>query len=126
MDVSRSTRLVALVAGAVFVGFGLWAFIDARSFYDQLATFPPYNRHLLHDIGAFQIGIGASLLLAAAWRDALSAALGGAGLGGVFHAAAHVWDRDLGGKATDPWFFALLAVVLVGAALVRRRATGTT
>jgi hypothetical protein len=29
-----------------------------HSFYDNVATFEPYNRHFLHDIGAFTIGLG--------------------------------------------------------------------
>jgi hypothetical protein len=28
-----------------------------------LIDFPPYNLHLLDDVGAFQIGIGASVLV---------------------------------------------------------------
>lgn len=43
----------------------MWALVAPRSFFTSLATFEPYNPHLLHDIGAFQIGIGAVLLLAA-------------------------------------------------------------
>lgn len=32
--------------------------IAPRSSDLTVATFPPYNQHLLHDIGAFQIGLG--------------------------------------------------------------------
>ena len=116
-----STRTVAVLAGVLFLGFGLWAFVDARSFYEQLAEFPPYNRHFVHDIGAFQIGIGAVLVLAALGRDSLASALGGAAVGSIVHAAAHVWDRDLGGKETDPWLFGVVALVLTAAALARIR-----
>ena len=63
------TRLALVVGIAFWVGFGLWAFVDPRSFYDALATFKPYNKHFLHDIGAFQIGIGAGLYAATRWRD---------------------------------------------------------
>jgi hypothetical protein len=33
----------------------------------SVATYPPFNEHLLHDIGAFNLGLGATLLLALAW-----------------------------------------------------------
>lgn len=115
-------RLVAVAVGLFFVALGLWAFFDPRSFYDQLATFPPYNRHFLHDVGAFQIGIGATLLLAAGWRDALGVALGGAAIGGAIHTAAHVIDSDRGGKDTDPYLLGLLALILAVGAFARRRA----
>lgn len=109
----RRARLVAMVAGLMFIGFGLWAVVDAKSFYDQLATFPPFNRHLLHDVGAFQIGIGSIVLLSCFWLDSLGAALSGAAVGAAFHFAAHVWDRDIGGKDSDPWVFGVVALVLI-------------
>ena len=117
----KLSRVIALLIGVFLVVLGLWAFFGPRSFYDQLATFPPYNRHLLHDIGAFQFGLGATLLIAMAWADALGAALAGVGAGAVLHAAAHWADRDLGGKSSDPYLLTLLAVVIVAAALARAR-----
>lgn len=109
----RPARLVALVGGLALTGFGMWAFVDARSFYEQLATFPPFNRHLLHDIGAFQIGIGSILLFASFWANSLAAALSGAAIGAVFHFAAHIWDRNVGGKDSDPVVFGVVALVLI-------------
>jgi len=117
----KLSRVIAVLVGVFLVVLGLWAFFGPRSFYDQLATFPPYNRHLLHDIGAFQFGLGATLLIAIAWADALGAALAGVGAGAVLHAAAHWADRDLGGKSSDPYLLSLLAVVIVAAALARAR-----
>jgi hypothetical protein len=115
----KLSRVIALLVGVFLVVFGLWAFFGTRSFYDQIATFPPYNRHLIHDIGAFQVGLGATLLIAVAWADALGAALAGNGAGAFLHAAAHWWDRDLGGKSSDPYVITLLAAVIVAAALAR-------
>ncbi len=120
----RRARVVAIVAGISFAAFGLWAFVDARSFYEELAAFPPFNRHLLHDIGAFQIGIGSMLLLSSFWRDALGAALTGAAAGAAFHFAAHVWDRALGGKDSDPFVFGVVALVLIVGAVVQRTGHG--
>jgi hypothetical protein len=33
-------------------------------FYDNIVMFEPYNRHLLHDIGASTLGLGAGMLVA--------------------------------------------------------------
>jgi hypothetical protein len=41
--------------------------VDPRSFFTALAAFEPYNQHFIQDIGAFQIGLGAVLLLAGVW-----------------------------------------------------------
>jgi hypothetical protein len=88
---------VTVIAGFFFSVLGLWAFFWPSSFYERIALFPPYNPHFLHDAGAFQIGLGATLLLALYWRDALLVALLGVGLGAALHAVAHVVDRHLGG-----------------------------
>ncbi len=116
---SRTNLITALTAvgAAFFIGVGLWAFFGPRSFFDQLATFEPYNPHFLHDIGAFQVGIGAALA-AALWRrtDAIFAALAGAGVGSAFHTVAHIRDNDLGGMDSDPYVFGIAALLLLAGA----------
>jgi hypothetical protein len=109
----------AAVAGAlVFLVPGGWAFGWPRSFYDTIATFPPYNRHLFHDLGAFQLGVGAALLAALIWTDGLFVALTGGAVALLTHAIAHFLDHGLGGRAGDPWALSLLTlVVLIGLAL---------
>jgi hypothetical protein len=119
---TRVARLVAWTAAAFFVVFGVWAFFAPAGFAKQIATFPPYNRHLLHDLGAFQIGIGVALLLGLWGWSGLGTAIGGAAAGSVLHVAAHVMDRNLGGRSTDPFGLGLLAAALVVATwLVRPR-----
>lgn len=100
----------------VFVAVGAWAFADPRSFFERIATFPPYNEHLLHDIGAFEIGLGAVLLGAAVVRDSLVAALTGVGIGMAVHAAAHTIDAELGTSPGDPWIGWGVAAALLLAA----------
>ncbi len=117
------TRVVAIGVGLVFVGAGLWAFLAPRSFFENAALFEPYNAHFIRDIGAFQLGLGAVLLLAAWLRDALLAALTGVAVGALAHLAAHVIDRDLGGDpAVDIPAFAVIAILLIAAAATRARA----
>lgn len=101
------------------MGYGLWAVLDPRGFYEGVATWPPYNIHFLHDIGAFQVGIGSALLLALFRSDALFVALGAAALGQSVHAVMHITDARLGGKPADPALMSALAVFLVVAAWSR-------
>lgn len=123
---SRLARVIAGAVGLLVIALGLWALIDPRSFYEQLATYPPYNHHLFHDVGAFQTGLGASLLLAAFMSDALLLGLTAGGVGAVLHAISHVIDRDLGGRSSDPWLLGALALVVVAGALLRVRDLRTT
>lgn len=109
---------VAGVGAFSFVTFGLWAMVAPRSFFDRLAHFEPYNQHFVQDIGAFQLGIGAVLLLALASRRlaALTVALLGAGVGASAHVISHLVGRHLGGNpASDITIFTLVAVLLLAA-----------
>jgi hypothetical protein len=118
------TRIVAGLAGLLSVGIGLWAIIDARSFFELSATYPPFNEHLLRDIGAFNVGLGAVLLLALVWSDALLVALAGVGMGAAAHALNHWLDTHLGGTPLDPWYMTVFAVVVLAGAALRWREVG--
>ncbi|MDQ3779257.1 MAG: hypothetical protein M3354_01735 [Chloroflexota bacterium] len=120
----RFPRAVAIVGGVSFVGLGLWAIVDPRTFFDALATFEPYNQHFLQDIGAFQIGLGVVLLLAGTIRrsDGLTVALIGVGVGATCHVVSHIVGRDLGGTPEiDIPIFAVMAILLLAAGMVRWR-----
>lgn len=113
----RFVTLVSVIGGVSFAGFGVWAFLAPASFFDALARFEPYNAHFIRDIGAFQLGLGAVLLLSLAPTTIAAVALGGVGIGAAVHAVGHVIDRDLGGSpSSDIPTFAVLAIVLLWAA----------
>jgi hypothetical protein len=117
-------RVAAVAGGLSFLVLGLWAMVDPESFFEQVADFEPYNQHFLQDIGAFQIGLGAILLLAAllGGADALLAGLLGAAIGSAAHLVSHAVGHDLGGTPeTDIPFFAIVTVVLLAGAMVRWR-----
>ena len=128
MATSRSgAAVLAFGVGASLVAPGLWAMADPQSFFERVALFEPYNQHLLQDVGAFQIGLGAVLILAALLPslDALTVALVGVGIGGALHAVSHVIGIDLGGRpAVDIPVFGGLAVVLLVAGVMRWRRQG--
>ena len=116
---------IVLAVGVFSAGFylvvGMWAFLAPQSFYDVVAPFPPYNRHFLHDAGSFQAGLGVGLALMLFARSAVVAVLGGVATANVLHAASHFIDRDLGGRATDPWSLSLFAAVVVAALVAATR-----
>lgn len=120
MNLEQDTRrhlaaVAAIVGGATFVAFGLWALLTPVSFFETVAHWPPYNPHLIRDSGAFQIGMGASLLLAP-WRpsDALTAVLAGGGIAALLHLTSHIIDHPLGGRPlVDFPTLTILAVALI-------------
>lgn len=117
----ETKRTVAALAGALTAALGVWAMVAPRSFYEVVATYPPYNEHLLHDVGAFQLGLGAVLLLGAWLSDGLTVALAGGGAGTAAHAWAHFVDLGEGGNPWDPWALSAPAIALLAAAVLRWR-----
>jgi hypothetical protein len=117
---------VAVLVGLLTFALGLWAFVGPQSFFDQLAMWEPYNKHFLHDVGAFQMGLGATLALAIFVKDSLLLALTGVGFGSVMHAIAHVIDKGEGGKSSDPVLLGILAAIVVIAAVLRARSIAGT
>jgi predicted anti-sigma-YlaC factor YlaD len=102
--------VACLLNGCLMLIFGVWALLLPASFA-AFIDFPPYNEHLLHDLGAFQIGIGVTLCLALFWPDAIAVALVGFIAAGTIHVINHSLDHELGGHAADAWGLALLVVV---------------
>lgn len=108
-----TARAIAFVVGAFYALSGAWAFLFPSGFYATVASFSPYNLHLLHDAGAFQVGLGVALLTAAVAGRGLAPVLIGVLAGSLLHLLAHLIDINLGGHpATDLPVLALIVVVL--------------
>ncbi|MDQ3958514.1 MAG: hypothetical protein M3273_09355 [Actinomycetota bacterium] len=66
----RQLRGGLLVLAAIALLPGVWGTLWPQSFFDDfpalggawVAAFPPYNEHLVRDVGAFYLGYGALLL----------------------------------------------------------------
>lgn len=120
----RIVLTCAWTGALISLGAGGWALLGPHSFFDVVAHYEPYNRHLLHDIGAFQLGIGAGVLAGICGRRGLAAALWAGAVGACAHAVSHWLDADLGGRATDPVLITVLAAVLVAGLVVAERPGG--
>jgi hypothetical protein len=70
-----TARVLGAIIGVFYTVTGLWSFFLPANFYSTVADFTPYNLHLLHDVGAFQVGMGVVLLAAAATGGGLRPAL---------------------------------------------------
>ena len=120
------TRVIGAVIGAFYVVTGGWSLLAPLSFFSAVANFAPANIHLLHDLGAFQVGLGLALtmpvVLGAPLRASLIAVLGAS----ILHVGAHIEDVNLGGHPyTDLPALTLICVALAVALVIdmkKRRA----
>ncbi|GAY10391.1 hypothetical protein TOK_4751 [Pseudonocardia sp. N23] len=70
-------RAGLLVLGVTQAVVGLWALPAPRSFYDGfpapghhwVSALPPYNEHLVRDVGALSLALTVLLVAAAVWLD---------------------------------------------------------
>jgi PPOX class probable F420-dependent enzyme len=113
----RLVRAVTLLAGLFMTAAGVAALL-APSWFADTAGFPRHP-HFVHDAGAFQLGIGVTLLLALIWHDGLALALAGFLVANTTHAVNHAVDLDLGGHPWDAWGLAVLSLLTVVALIVR-------
>ena len=114
---SRFVLVVTLLAGLFMTAAGAAALLAPRWFADA-AGFPRHT-HFVHDAGAFQLGIGVTVLLALAWRDGLALVLAGFLVANTTHAVNHGVDIDLGGHSGDRWGLAALSLLTAVALVVR-------
>ena len=115
-------RVVTALLGLVAMVVGVWALARPSSF-SSAVNFPPHE-HFVHDVGAFQLGIGVTLLLALIWADALAVALAGYLVGGVAHTVSHAVDRHVGGSAAQTWLIAVSSGLALFALAGRLRELG--
>ncbi|MCW3839174.1 PPOX class F420-dependent oxidoreductase [Micromonospora yasonensis] len=115
-------RGAAALLGVAALVAGVWALTRPDSFSSMVA-FPPHE-HFVHDVGAFQLGIGATLLLALIWADGMAVALAGYFVGGVAHTVSHLVDADLGGSAAQTWVVGVSAGLALVALVARLRQLG--
>jgi hypothetical protein len=116
--------VATLLCAASMLGLGLWAFLDPPSF-SGFVDFAPYNQHLIHDAGAFQLGIGVALVAALWWPDGLVVALTGFAVASGLHTISHALDRHLGGHDSDVPSLGLLTLVALAAIAARIRGRTT-
>jgi hypothetical protein len=111
------TRVIAVVIGALYLMTGTWSFLAPMSFFSNVATFAPPNIHLLHDLGAFQVGLGLVLIVPVALRAPLRAPLIAVLGASVLHLSAHIEDISLGGHPTTDLSVLTLICVALAVAL---------
>jgi hypothetical protein len=124
MTARRVVLTCAWIGALFFLITGAWSLLAPHSFFDALAVIPPYNRHMLHDEGAFKLGIAAGLLAAVFSRSGLAVGLWAGAVGASVHALSHWIDADLGGSfAASAELTVLAAVLVVGLVLSEMRRT---
>jgi PPOX class probable F420-dependent enzyme len=113
---------VLLGAGLFMLAAGVWCLVAPHSFA-RFVDFP-YSRHFIHDAGAFQVGIGATLVLAAVWADAVAVALAAFLVANTVHMVNHIVDLGVGGQSLDAWGLGLISLLTLAALVVRMRQLG--
>jgi len=119
--VIRPVRVGLLLLGLLHVGLGVPAVLAPRRYFDTFpglghawtAAYPPFNRHLMVDVGAAFLALGV-MLLAAAWlrdRRVAGVVLVGDLVFNTVHLGFHLGDH---GRLTGVDLAASLGSLAVG------------
>lgn len=109
----RRFAQVAVGIGAAFYLLpGLWAFLDPRSFAEKTESAPP--THLVHDMGAFMVGLGLWAIASLIFSDTLVAALTSLAIVSAIDSFVHFEDLHMGHiRPSEPWILAGMAVLQI-------------
>jgi hypothetical protein len=117
-------RSGAALLAALHLWWGVWARLAPRHFFDTFpglgqrwtAAYPPYNEHLVTDLGATFLTLGFLLVVAVVSAEprVRRTVLAGVGLFGALHLAFHAADR---GDLARPSYAASVAALAVGVLL---------
>ncbi len=119
---NRYIAAITTLAGLATAVIGVWGLVHPTSF-GAFAGFG-FHEHFLHDVGAFQLGLGVTLLLAVLWSDALATALAGFLVANTAHTVNHVVDLGLGGAAWQAWALGAVSIAIAVALVLRLRQLG--
>lgn len=131
----RRAALTAGLAllGALQFGIGAWAWFAPAQFFEAFpgfgqrwtAAYPPYNAHLVTDLGATFVTLGVLLLIAAVLRDhrVTTVVLVGVLVFAMLHLAFHATHHGLvgGGQLATSIAFLVLGVLAPAALLLLAR-----
>jgi hypothetical protein len=85
MTRERTAQILLIVSGLVYGLVAVTMLAAPEWFFQNIGHHPPYNRHYVGDLGAFQLGLAAGLI-AAAWNPTRNRVLtGAAAIAGIVH-----------------------------------------
>jgi hypothetical protein len=113
-------QLLVGFAGAAHILIGIATLLAPMWFFQNIGAFAPFNRHYEGDLGAFQLGIGVGLLLAARAPARHRLLLGAAAVGNLVHAFNHTYDAVISHAPLGYWLsdtaplylFAIMLILL--------------
>lgn len=98
----RFAKLVILIGAVFYAGPGLWAVVDVTTFRGKVEKAPVV--HVLHDMGAFMVGLGVWAVASLILTDVLVTALVALTVVSALDAYVHFHDLHAGGvELSEPW-----------------------
>lgn len=110
-------RAALVAGGALYLLTGAIMLVAPGWFYDNIGSFPPFNRHYIGDLGSFLLPLGAALLLAARNPAAHRGLAAFAAVASLLHAANHTVDDIAARVSLITWVLNTLPLFAVAAML---------
>jgi hypothetical protein len=85
-------RSILVAVGLVYIVVAGLLLLAPLWFYENVGSYPPYNRHFIGDAGSFMLGLGLALLWALRDPVRYRAMIAIVGIASLVHAINHVID----------------------------------
>lgn len=85
-------RAATAASGVFYALTGVALLFAPQWFYDNIGTYPPFNRHYEGDLGAFLLPLGIVLVIASRHPSRHRLLIGFAAAGSLVHALNHLYD----------------------------------
>ncbi len=92
MTTQRMLQILVAMLGVVNAATGLALLFAPQWFFENIGSYPPFNRHYEGDLGAFVTAIGIGLLWAARNPRHYRALIGIALISNALHLVNHIYD----------------------------------
>ena len=96
MKQTKRLRSLILFAGVMYSLAAVALLIAPTWFYENLGTFPPFNRHYMGDLGSFLLPIAVGLIVASRQPQRHFLLIVVIATGNILHALNHIYDALIG------------------------------
>jgi len=119
-------RAIVLISGIFYTLVGIALLFAPTWFFENIGTFPPFNRHYMGDLGSFTLPMGIGLIFASTNPAGHLSIIYVALVGSLIHTINHIYEAIIDHEplfhwVKDPGSLIPLAVALIWAVWMIRK-----
>jgi peptidoglycan/LPS O-acetylase OafA/YrhL len=107
-----------VINGLSFTLVGLALIAAPHWFFENIGTFPPFNRHYAGDLGTYSLPLGIALLFAARFPTRHRLLIGAVVGISILHLLNYIYDAVIAAEPLSHWFQDVVPLVVTALLLI--------